>query len=102
MQSTRQKASRERLRPYSISQPCSQALKNCISLSFPSVKTWRHSVMDWKATFNKMGQRINEIAEYATNYGGCCVVAGLVGKALEEKGIRVIGGAVHAGGWFST
>ena len=50
---------------------------------------------NWQFVFSRMSHAINHIANHYTNNGGCCVVAGLVGKALELQGIEVIGGAVE-------
>lgn len=54
-----------------------------------------HVHNNWQYVFARMSHAINRIANGNTNRGGCCVVAGLVGKALELQGIEVIGGAVE-------
>lgn len=54
---------------------------------------------NWQYVFSRMSHTINRIANGYTNLGGCCVVAGLVGKALESQGIEVIGGAVETSAW---
>ena len=33
---------------------------------------------NWQFVFSRMSHAINHIANHYTNYGGCCVVAGLV------------------------
>lgn len=44
-----------------------------------------------KSQLMSLSEQINDLTDGTTNWGGCCVVAAVVGKRLQEKGVEVRG-----------
>lgn len=55
----------------------------------------------WRDRMQILGSVIDRLTDGMANYGGCCVIAAAVGRALEKQGVKVLGGAVVKG-WMDA